>query len=342
MSLAALSCGSVGGSGVNADNMVVGTATSGPIKVGGAGEGMELDISAPATATLTLFLRDFTGMDHVAVGQRTKEEAENAMRAETGSKGDFYLVHGERRSVLYHGFYKTIDPEVDRSEASRAARDRKTLEAMGVTAPDGQQIKAFPRAVFAPLEHGDPTAPPQWDLRNATDTNQHWTICIAVYTDDALRKQAAVQSVADARKRGVEAYYLHDSGASYVTVGSWPEAAVDTGPSVKEVNERRADPGNPPKLIVSSYPLSQQEKDRIAERSGGRTIVVDKQTKIVDDNMKRRMDELEYYVNGEPTGQRPLMFIIPVITGRADSLEAETLERAPDSQEMNELLRRPF
>ncbi len=316
---------------------VSGTTVAGPVTIGGAPEGTGDAVDAPATANLTIYCRDFTGADHFDAAERTKIEAEAAMQQERGSKGDFYLLHGERRSVLYHGFYSTFDPNVDRREATRANRDQKLIEQMSITGPGGLAVKAFPRSMFTPLERPDPAAPAEWDLRNA---DGYWTVCIGGFTDDPRHKQAAVEAVAEARKSGIEAYYFHEGTFSYVCIGTWPENAIRKGTSTERAIENM-DPNNPRPLIISTTHLPEHFL-KMRDSQGRPPIILQQRVQIDDPTLDKVMRSYNYDINGENRNEVPLLFRIPVVTGKTQQLEAAPINRGPDSTEMRKLLERPF
>ncbi len=313
------------------------------VTVGGpdAEDGNTLVISAPTEAAYTLYLRDFTGVDHVAAAERTKGQTAAAL-GELGKGGrDLYVVSGEKRSVLYHGFYKTFETDVDRREAARAQSDRKAVERLVLTNAAGDKIKAFPRAVFQTLERPDPPAPTEWDLRNA---DGYWTVAIAAYTDVALRKRAAVESVQAARERGIEAYYFHDSQQSYVCVGTWPREAIKEQRSSKTLVEDNVDPNNPRPIVVIAANMPTALKNRIADditrQTGLRPLMLESRVEIVDPTLKKTMATYDYDVDGYQNlgNDDPLLLPIATVTGReADVLESDTFNTGPNAKDLQEM-----
>lgn len=305
----------------------------GPATGGAAGEASvaggpeESTVAAPAGATQTIYCRDFTGPNHVANANQAKEFAAAApLPPEArGALGNFYVVHGETRSVLYHGFYTTFDPDVDRREAERARRDHAIIEAMTVAGPGGEQVRAFPRAVFAPLERPDPTAPSEWDLKNAPG---YWTVAIGVYTDPAQRKQAAVESVAAARKAGVEAYFFHGSSQSYVCVGTWPRKAARQTVQGDYPQRHQIDPNDPPPVIVSTTPLSEAARN-MHDRRGRRVHALEVGLEISDPSMRKTMAQYDYDVDGLHGQEEPLLLEIPKVTGRPTEITGEDRDDGP-------------
>ncbi len=299
-------------------------------------EGPEnLTPQARGDATLTLFCRDFTGTNHAADAAQVKAFATKAAKAEGGS-GDFYVVHGEGRSVLYHGFYRTDDPEVDQSEARRAAEDRQLIDNMTfVSSLDGPQ-KAFPRAILRPLETPDPVAPPEYDLRNS---DAFWTIAIATYTDSTRGKQAAVDSVLDARRAGHEAYYLHKGNLSYVTIGAWPREAVREQKTSEEISDNFANMRTPPDLVVGSGKVADAIRKQ-RRQEGKRDVSIEVKLDIADPTLLQTIKNYDYAVDGYVEGPDPLLVNVPATLNREVAAPSQPLEAAPETK-VDPLLTRP-
>jgi hypothetical protein len=160
----------------------------------------------------------------VAIGGPAHVEQANAAKAElvklTHMK-DWYVIHQEAESVIYYGFYRTINDPKDQKEVDRAQSDRARIA--GLT--DQQGNKIFQHVFFVEVSAPDPAAPPEWNLCNA---DGYWSLEIAAYKDSPKRKQAAVEAVREARAQGVQAYYYHGETISSVCIGAWPKRAVRT------------------------------------------------------------------------------------------------------------------
>ena len=297
-------------------------------------------VTVPREAAYTIYLRDFTRPDHVFAAERTKEQTAAAL-ADMGMSGrDLYVVSGERRSVLYYGYYKTFDPELDRREAAKAQGDREAFERMVMTNTAGDKIKAFPRAVFQALERPDPAAPAEWDLKNA---NGFWTVAIATYTDVALRKRAAVESVAEARRRGVEAYYHHDEVYSYVCIGTWPRGAIKEGQSSSTLARDHIDPNNPRPLLLLGANVSPELRRTLEAKAGATTgqqpLVLESRVEIQDPSLMKVMNTYDYDVDGYKDNEEPLLLQIADVTGRKpDAIDSDTLDTGPDAEDLDALL----
>ena len=292
-------------------------------------------LTPPAQANYTIFLRDFTGPDHAAAAESAKGQAQAA----GGGLDDYYVVRGEDRSVLYHGFYSGFDPDTDPRDGRRAQRDHATISAMTVADANGRPLPAFPRAVFKPLDRAAPEAPADWDLRQ---TDAHWTVAIAVYTDPQRRKRATVDSVRAARASGVEAYYLHDGPHSYVCVGTWPKKAVRLAEDVRRKVES-IDPNFPRPLVLTDGelpPLVQRHIERSERMSGQSAVRVDagSTVEVVDQSLLATMKAYPYSVNGEPERDVPLLVNVPQSLGR----EVREVRSAPTDRELDALLQRPL
>ena len=324
--IAAAGCAS-GGSGASG-----GSSQSLPSSSARGDRNVQASVDAPRQATVTIYCRDFTGPSHANIAERVRQQVQ-----EVSGLKDFYLVRGEARTVLYYGFYTTLDPAVDRGEADRARADRRSIEAL-VDARTNARL--FPAAIFEPLEPPDPPAPADWDLRNAKG---YWTLLVATYAGAANYKQAAVDSVRDARKQGYEAYFLHKDNQSHVCIGSWPASAIKRGTSMLEVNREKEQRGEvnpfaPPIKVLSVGPMDprwQQLKEQ-----GWPLELYEVRAEILDPGLNEMYAKLGYSVNGEyMASEYPLLLEIPPAIDRKDQLEAEVL--APATQPTQDpLLRR--
>jgi hypothetical protein len=286
--------------------------------------GAQAIASAPRDAAFTIYCRDFTGMNHAAVAERVKQQVE-----QVSGLDDFYLVRGESRTVLYHGFYTTFDPAVDRREAERARKDRQRLESL---VDQARNLKIFPRTVFEPLDRPDPPAPPEWDLHNATG---YWTLLVATYAGHPSSKQAAIDSVREARQQGYEAYFLHKDGQSHVCIGTWPMEAVKRGKSMFEDNQEKetrgqVNPYDPPIKFLSVGPIDPRLKELRDDR--GRPLeFYEVRVEILDATLRQMYEKLGYSVNGDYlASEYPLLLEIPPAVNRAKPIDEEAV--APATQ----------
>lgn len=308
-------------------------STSGePASIAEANEPVSLTPQAQGDATLTIFCRDFTGPNHAADAQQAKAFANKAAKAE-GADGNFYVVHGDNRSVLYHGFYRTDDPAVDEREANRVLRDRRLIEQMTfVSSIEGPQ-KAFPRAIVRPLETPDPVAPSEYDLRNS---DAFWTVGIATYT----QKQAAVDSVLDARRQGFEAYYLHKGNFSYVTIGAWPREAVREQKSSKDISDNFANMLAPPDLVLGTGKLADAIRAKRREQ-GKNDVSIEVRLDVADPTLLETIKSFDYSLDGFVQGPDPLLVNVPSTLNRRQPTEVKPLEAVPEAKVDNLLTRPP-
>ena len=289
-------------------------------------------VEAPADAAFTIFCREFTDARHYDTAIAYKKAAEQASKLT-----DFYVVRGDGRSVLYHGFYRSNDETIDQKSADQLRADRQLIERI---AANGQKV--FPQAVVASLDRADPKAPEEWNLANA---DGYWTVVIGVYTDPLRRKKAAVDSVRQARDMGVEAYFLHTEGQSYICIGTWPREAVAEG--VNPGDQRHAaamgiDEYNPPPIIISNEPLNNNDKARIAEmerRTGQRIRVFHTQAKIDDPSLQKVVDTYPYSVDGFDENKPPLLLNMSQQFNRTDDRPAAT---KVEDKTINNVVERPF
>ena len=302
-----------------------------------------LKVTAPADATETIFCRDFTGVDHVEAALRARDFAADAdlPPQAAGALGNFYVVHGEDRSVLYHGFYKTSDPLVDKREADRALRDRRIIEAMEINSTAGDTVRAFPRTLFVGLQRPDPTAPSDWDLNNATG---YWTVGIAAFSATPDRKARAVAAVREARKAGVDAYFFHDKNQSYVCVGLWPKSAARQTITGNYPDARDIDPNDPPGVMVFNHKAPEWAKS-MRDRRGRPVYYQEIGLDVRDPELESVMREYDWDVNGINEAAEPLLYEIPKLTGKQTEITGEDRDDGPladplRKKDMNELLDR--
>jgi hypothetical protein len=239
---------------------------------GGAGFATQIP-EIPTDARYSIECAYFSGSDHVQQARLMKDRMIQEHR-----RKDFYVVHNEGFSVLYLGYYKAIDRNVDAAEAKRSTDDIEWLSQ--IAGPTGGRM--FSRPLKVPIATANPDAPADWDLtsldpdKDPNDPDRRfWTIVIAAYTNDVLdengrpgdRKKMAVDSVREARKQGVEAYFYHGESMSQVSVGAWPRRAIreQDMASAESRSEAKANSGEA--LIVSTAPLGQKRTEQL-ENSG--------------------------------------------------------------------------
>ena len=169
---------------------------------------------APRDAQWTIHCMSIVNPDHVNLARRMR-----ANLASSTNLKDWYVVHGQDKSDLFYGYYRSINDASDRAESERAQKDRAMLDGLR----DSQSNRPFSRAIFVNIDVGDPTAPPEWDLTNAPG---YYTLVVQQFKDHPKRKEAAVQAVRDFRVRNIQAYYFHSAAASAVCIGTWPKEAV--------------------------------------------------------------------------------------------------------------------
>lgn len=164
----------------------------------------------PPDDTFTILLYMFRDPTHISSAKDWKQKAEK----HTGWKG-LFVVHKADHSRLYWGKYRTIDdaqPDLKKSKAYRTDKG----------------IRPFAMSVIAVLP-GKDVGRPEWDLTKAEGT---YTVLIAVFYNVPKagyvgRKRFSAQYCEQLRKQGEEAYYKHDAGQSIVTVGSFPDSAIE-------------------------------------------------------------------------------------------------------------------
>jgi hypothetical protein len=243
-------------------------------------------VAPPPDAQWTIHCYVVTAVDHVAQARRLKDHL-----AKNTPLRDWYVVHGEQSSTLYHGYYRSINDPSDARESSRAQAERRQVEALR----DAMGDPMFRNALFVPFESPDPDGPPEWNLLNAKGT---WTLEIAVYRDSPERKQAAVEAVREARAMGVEAYYYHGTVGSSVCIGAWPLEAV----RAQEADAARASDPNQPILVA---PAGARIDPNLRDAQGRRVKVFQPRLDPVDPTLIAAMQTYTTYaMNGFESGQR--------------------------------------
>ena len=74
----------------------------------------------PADAQWTLYCQAVAGPGHVEQANAAKEQLIALSKMK-----DWYIIHQEGESVIYYGFYKSIDEKEDRKEDRKEEKERK-------------------------------------------------------------------------------------------------------------------------------------------------------------------------------------------------------------------------
>ncbi|HEY2589660.1 MAG TPA: hypothetical protein VGI81_28200 [Tepidisphaeraceae bacterium] len=249
----------------------------------------------PADAQWTIFCDSIDGVGHV--------ENAGIMRSRliqlTGMH-DWYVVHGEKDSKIYYGYYRSLD---NPAEKRRAEADR--LKIANLTDRLGNRVVRA--GVLEPVTLPDPVAPAAWNLLNAPK-NGYWSIEIATFSGNPKRKAAAVQAVRELRQRGeTEAYFYHGETASSVCIGAWPRDAVaEQGTGLDKQGNMRDDAHTPnadqPLLVFNDTVPNLAA--RVLEPGTGKPMAVQApKLDILDPDMKKKVKEYPYHaVNYEYHG----------------------------------------
>jgi hypothetical protein len=268
----------------------------------------------PQGARFTIYIAAFSGGGHE---QQAKLEKDRLSRA-VGRK-DFWVIHKPESSELYMGYYRAMGdnvPKADAAEAKRAETDLKAIKSIIVEGGG----HPYARSLLIPIPTPDPAAPAEWNLVNVDrdrplndPDRRYWSVAVAAYTNDARgqgnelgmdRKQLAVESVAAARKAGIEAYYYHGENVSTVSIGAFPRKAVQSqaennaNPNDPNAGRRAMGRDDRTDIVVSTAPLpdgmaSAMERQHNVE-------VFQPKLEILDPNLLRVMAQYPTYaVNGQ-------------------------------------------
>ena len=189
--------------------------------VAGGCERRELQPTAPAVGgtvaaeeaesgdQYTILLYAYGGPDHAARVSEYKAKTEE----HAGWRG-LWIVQKTGRSELYWGRYPAIK-----------AAQKDLAKARAYRTPTG--VAVYANAIILALP-GKDIGPPEWNLRNATGA---YTVMVAEFynlpeSKYYTRKADAVAYCRRLRDNGFEAYYLHGTVKSLVTVGAFPDSSI--------------------------------------------------------------------------------------------------------------------
>lgn len=246
----------------------------------------EPQITIPKDARWSLYCASLDGPDRI---QRTTQLKAYLM-ARTTFK-DWYVVHNEKESTLFYGFYSVVETGENPRAAARAHADRKAIAEW----KDENGDRPFQSCFFTPITPPNPVAPAEWNLENAPP-DSYWSVQIMAFKDNPLRKQAAVDAVKEFRAKGVEAYFYHGDTISSVCVGAWPRQAI------KEQEAERGEATNEDDtVLVSNVPLPARYKNARMRTADGKKIVAFAQRiEVADPSLQATFDKYpDHSVNYE-------------------------------------------
>lgn len=275
----------------------------------------------PKGAQWTIYCKTISGPGHV---QRAEQYKDDLVRG-TPLK-DWYIIHGETESNLYHGFYRSNDRK-DRQEYKRIQTQKAMIEAL----EDQDLERPFKYSLIVELMAADPVAPPEWNFANLkkgpADDQHFWSLQIAAYQGSPQRKQYAVDAVREFRARGIEAYYYHGDTISSICIGAWPREAVkeqeSDNASSAAVNDPTAD------IFVTNIPLSAEAiRNLNINHRGGNLVTMQSVIEPLDPTLIAAMRTYpEHHVNGTvrmrpgKDGSMPeRSYLVPVPVAESDSL----------------------
>ena len=250
----------------------------------------------PEGANWTLWVRAFSGPAHIEQSKLIKDQL-----AQTTGMKDWYLIHSDNDSILYYGYYRAVDdPKHEPADTRRAKADHAKL--MGMKDPSGAPV--FRGTLFVNVNAPDPDAPPEWDLYrvdalkvDGDPTRAYWSILVASYSGSADRKRLAVESVREARKVGVPAFYHHGETVSDVFIGTWPRSAVKEQ-IVAEAAAAAHDENT--RLMVSNVPLPDAWTQNVRDRENKPVSVLQPKLEIADPSMQETLARYPAFaLNGE-------------------------------------------
>lgn len=241
----------------------------------------------PADAQWTIYCDAIEGIGHVENAEimRTRLIQLSGMR-------DWYVIHGEKDSRIYYGYYRDLD---NPAEKRRAEADR--LKVANLTDHLGNRV--LRGGVLSRVEMPDPVAPAEWDLLK-TPKNAYWSIEIETYSGNPKRKEAAVERVRELREHGErEAYFYHGETSSSVCIGAWPRDAVaEQGTGVDDKGNMRDDAHtiNPDQPLLVFPDIVPNVAPQVLEPGTGKPMAVQApKLDILDPDMKGKVKEYPYH-----------------------------------------------
>jgi hypothetical protein len=249
----------------------------------------------PLDAQWTIYCDSVTGIGHIENAGILRSR----LVALTGLH-DWYVIHGDKESSLYYGFYRSIE---DPAEHKRAEVDRVKVASL----TDRYGNRLIRGGLLQPITAPDPAAPPEWNLVNAPK-NAFWTIECATFSGNPKRKEAAVQAVRELRQAGeTQAFYYHGPTVSSVCIGAWPrEAVAEQGTGIDNKGQMRDDAHstNADQSIFVFGGFDQAPPNvagRILEPGTNKPMAVEgKRLEILDPQMKQKtLKYPNHYVNYE-------------------------------------------
>lgn len=297
-----------------------GTKSSPPAKLAGNDTPVP-----PKDARWTIMCDSIEGPGHVENARDFK-----AMLAKRSGLSDWYVVHHERESTIYYGFYRSLDNPAER----KRAQDDRTRIAMLTDNLGNRMLRGN---VLVAVNAPDPAAPPEWNLVN-TPRTAYWSIEIATFAGDPRRKEAAVDMVRQLREHGEkDAYYFHGPSASSVCIGAWPRDAVKEQGMRADAHSVSADQ---PIVVFGDLLPPNVAADVREPGTGKRMLVEGMQLEYLDAGMKEKAKEypvhaVNYEVHGTTSGGKTIpdpsvLIVIPHDesgTGEDDSLLTGGSER---------------
>ena len=269
----------------------------------------------PKDAQWTILCDTVEGPGHVENARDFKA----ILQRKTGMP-DWYVIHTDKDSTIYYGFYRSLD---NPAEKKRAEQDRLRIVTLMNQAGD----RVLRGGVLVAINSPDPAAPPEWNLLNAPKT-AYWSIEVASFAGNPKRKEAAVQAVRELREKGeTEAYYYHGPTASSVCIGAWPREAVrEQGTGIDKQGNMRDDAhainADQPLLVFVGDVAPPNLSPHVLEPGTGKPMTVEGlKLDIQDADMKKKVaDYPHHYINYELRGTQnggqvfpdpSFLFIIP-------------------------------
>jgi hypothetical protein len=266
----------------------------------------------PPDAQWTILCDKVDGPTHVAEAGLRKNELIRA-----SGMADWYVIHGETDSTIYYGYYRGLDVA---GEKQRAETDRARIASL----TDRLGNPLLRGGILVPVTPPDPQAPAEWNLLN-TPKDAFWSIEIATFSGNNLRKQNAVEMVRALRAQGEkQAYFYHGPTASSVCIGAWKRDAVaEQGTGITRSGDTRDDahtqsPDQP--LLVLSDVAPPNMPAHVVDRNTGKSMTVEApKLDVQDPDMKATIANPNYkyhLVNGAAYGVKDnpdpsVLIIIP-------------------------------